>query len=252
MQSKIMTQQAIVFLPGFMCDERLFAPQVEALSQSGFSCSVGDLTNACSIERLASQVLTSAPPRFAIAGLSMGGIVAFEIYKQAPHRVTHLALLNTTARADAAGAARKKQLGRVAAGELDLVLKEELKPQYLAPENRTPDRLKVLEDMGVALGKDVFCRQTMALTARSSYLDLAQQILCPTLLIAGAQDHVCPIDRHQEILDRVDHACMSVVEQCGHISTLEQPEHVSAALVALLAQPPGRVTRSGNCELRIL
>ena len=84
------------------------------------------------------------------------------------------------------------------------------------------------------------------------YLELATQILCPTLLIAGAQDQVCPIDRHQEIFDRIDHACMRVVEQCGHISTLEQPEFVSAALLELLAQPSGRITRSGNCQLKIL
>lgn len=244
--------QSLVFLPGFMCDERLFAPQVKTLSKSGIACSVGDLTRGASIERMAEQVLANAPKRFALAGLSMGGIVAFEICKQAPERVSHLALLNTTARADAAGAARKKQLGRVAAGELDLVLKEELKPQYLAPMNRTRERLSTLEAMGVDLGEDVFCRQTMALTIRDSYLEFASQILCPTLLLAGAQDTVCPVDRHEEIAARIPHAELQVLDNCGHISTLEQPEAVSKAIINLLAKPPAHITRSGKADLKIV
>lgn len=247
-----MTQPAIVFLPGFMCDGRLFGPQIAELTAHGHTCSVGDITRAGSIERIAKLVLEDAPKRFAVAGLSMGGIVAFEIYKQAPHRVTHMALLNTTARADAAALARKKQLGRVAAGELDLVLREELKPQYLAPENRTPDRLEVLEQMGVDLGEDVFCRQTMALTLRNAYLDTASQILCPTVLIAGAQDRVCPVDRHAEIQAQIRGADLHVLDGCGHISTLEQPGKVNAALLDLLKYPPGRATQSGNCELKLL
>lgn len=247
-----MTKPSIVFLPGFMCDARLFAQQVQALSTHGIDCTVGDITRACSIERLARQVLNDAPQRFALAGLSMGGIVAFEIYKQAPHRVTHLALLNTTARADAAGLTRKKQLGRVAAGELSMVLREELKPQYLAPENRTNDRLETLEQMGVALGEDVFCRQTMALTIRPAYFDVTANILCPTTLIAGAEDRVCPVDRHEEIQALIPHADLTVLERCGHISTLEQPGRVNQALLALLERPAARSTKSGNCELKVL
>ncbi len=247
-----MTAKSAIFLPGFMCDERLFAPQMRALSNYGVACSFADLTQACSIERMAEKVLKSAPKRFAAIGLSMGGIVALELYRQAPERVTHLALLNTTARADAAGPARKKQLGRVAAGELDLVLREELKPQYLAPINRTEDRLRVLENMGVGLGEDVFCRQTMALTIRRSYLEQVDKIQCPTLLMTGADDIVCPIDRHREIADRIAHAKLSVIENCGHISTLEQPGAVSNALVELLQLPPARTTKTGNCTLKLV
>lgn len=247
-----MRNQSIVFLPGFMCDHRLFTPQIDALGALGIDCSVGDLTQACSIERLAKQVLDAAPNRFALAGLSMGGIIAFEICRQAPHRVTHLALLNTTARADAAGPARKKQLGRVAAGALDLVIRDELKPQYLAPENRTDDRLQTLEQMGMALGKNVFCKQTMALTIRSDYRDWIAQIACPTMLIAGADDRVCPVERHIEIQSHISHAELRVIETCGHISTLEQPEQVNDALLALLNAPPARMTQTGNHQLKLL
>lgn len=247
-----MTTKSAIFLPGFMCDERLFEPQIQALSNQRIACAFADLTQACSIERMAEQVLKSAPRRFAAIGLSMGGIVALELCRQAPDRITHLALLNTTARADAAGAARKKQLGRVAAGELDLVLREELKPQYLAPVNRTEDRLRILENMGVGLGEDVFCRQTMALTIRRSYLDHVDQIHCPTLLMAGAEDTVCPVDRHCEIAERIAGAELRVLDACGHISTLEQPDLVSAALLELLNLPAGRATKTGNCALKLV
>lgn len=247
-----MTEKSAVFLPGFMCDERLFAEQIKALSKQNIACSFADLTEACSIERMAEQVLKSAPKRFAAIGLSMGGIVALELYRQAPERITHLALLNTTARADASGPTRKKQLGRVAAGELDLVLREELKPQYLAPVNRTEDRLRILENMGVRLGEDVFCRQTMALTIRRSYLESLHHIHCPTHLMTGANDTVCPIDRHREISDRIPHAKLSVIENCGHISTLEQPGAVSNALLELLQLPPARTTKTGNCTLKLV
>ncbi|MEM9570423.1 MAG: alpha/beta hydrolase [Pseudomonadota bacterium] len=247
-----MPAQSAVFLPGFMCDERLFMPQIQTLSRAGVACAFADLTQACSIERMAEQVLKIAPKKFAAIGLSMGGIVALELYRQAPGRITHLALLNTTARADAAGIARKKQLGRVAAGELDLVLREELKPQYLAPINRTDDRLQILESMGVGLGEDVFCRQTMALTIRRSYLEQVDQIHCPTLLLAGAEDTVCPVDRHREIADRIAQAKLTVIDACGHISTLEQPDIVSAALLDLLEHAPAHTTKSGNCALKLV
>ncbi|MEM9377407.1 MAG: alpha/beta hydrolase [Pseudomonadota bacterium] len=247
-----MSQPSIVFLPGFMCDARLFAPQIEVMQAAGYDCMVGDLSRACSIERLAKQVLDDAPKRFALVGLSMGGIVGLEICKQAPERVTHLALLNTTARADSAGQARKQQLGRVASGALDLVLKEELKPQYLAPENRTHERLETLEQMGIDLGENVFCRQTIALLIRESYVQFCESILCPTLLIAGAQDQVCPVERHQEIEMKIPSANLHVLEGCGHISTLEQPEQVNEALFGLLSRPAARTTKSGTHRLSVM
>ncbi|MEM9841232.1 MAG: alpha/beta hydrolase [Pseudomonadota bacterium] len=247
-----MSQPSIVFLPGFMCDARLFAPQIEVMQAAGYDCAVGDLSRACSIERLAKQVLDDAPKRFALVGLSMGGIVGLEICKQAPERVTHLALLNTTARADSAGRARKQQLSRVASGDLDLVLKEELKPQYLAPENRTPERLETLEQMGIDLGENVFCRQTIALLIRASYLQFCETILCPTLLIAGAQDQVCPVERHREIKMRIRGAKLRVLEGCGHISTLEQSEQVNQAVLGLLSRPAARTTKSGTHRLSVM
>ena len=225
----------VVFLPGFLCDERLFAPQREALLKEGIASSVGNLTTAASIERLASHVLRAAPDQFALAGLSMGGIVAFEILRQAPERVTHLALLNTTPRADRSGPMRAKQLRRVLDGEFEGVLREELKPQYLAEQNRTPELLDLLLAMGRSLGSEVFRQQTVALMGREGSEDTLASISCPTLVLAGALDSVCPPRLHEEKAAALPDARLEVLPRCGHISTLEQPHAVARHLLNFLS-----------------
>ena len=247
-----MARQNLIFLPGFMCDARLFTPQLASLSTNDVNCKVGDLSRAGTIERMASQIIADAPPRFALAGLSMGAIVALEICRQAGERVSHLALMNATARADAAGSSRKAQLRRVAAGELDLVLREDLKPQYLAAQNRTHERLALLEQMGESLGEDVFVRQTMALCIRRAAFDILADISCPTLVIAGAEDRVCPLDRHEEIARAIDGADLLILPGCGHISTLECPEAVSDALRGLLARPSASAGQRQSPELKLV
>ena len=247
-----MTSPKIIFLPGFMCDERLFAPQVQALTADGYNCQVATYGDAASVERIAKTVLDQAPSRTALVGLSMGAIVALEAYRQAPGRITHLALLNTTARADAAGQVRKEQLKRVVAGGLEKVLREELKPQYLSPRNRTPDRMRLLEAMGLRLGNEAFLQQTMALTIRKAAFDLLPRINCPTLVLAGNDDIVCPLDRHEEIADAIPGADLTILKDCGHISTLEQPESVTDALRQLLKRPSARLTRNGKAQLGLV
>lgn len=247
-----MATSSLVFLPGFMCDARLFAPQHAHLSALGHDCHVGDLTGAATIERMAANVLRRAPESFGLVGLSMGGIVAFEIMRREPERVTHLALLNTTARRDAAGAQRQLQMKRVVAGELDLVLRQEMKPQYLAPMNRTPELLDCLDAMGRALGEEAFIQQSMALTTRHDAFDVMPGIVCPTLVLVGADDQVCPIDRHEEIADRIPGASLTVVANCGHISTLERPDAVNTALELLLTRRSAAADRFAAPLLKIV
>lgn len=247
-----MANETVIFLPGFMCDARLFGPQIRHLSAQGHDCRVADLSNAATIERMASQILRQADKKFALVGLSMGGIVALEIMRQAAGRVTHLALLNTTARHDAAGAVRKAQMKRVVGGALDIVLREELKPQYLAPQNRTRETLDLLDNMGASLGEDAFVKQSMALTIRRDAFDILAGIACPTLLLAGEQDRVCPPDRHEEIACRIPHAELRIFPGCGHISTLERPNEVNAALLDLLGRRRSVRKDRRACHLRVI
>lgn len=249
-----MTQHPIVFLPGFMCDGRLFQAQKASLSRNGYLCLDGDITRSASIESIAHDVLTDAPKKFALAGLSMGGIVALEIVRQAPDCVTHLALLNTTAHADRVQEQRKTQICKVAEGKLSLVMQEELKPNYLAKCNRTSERLKLLTDMGLKLGEGVFAQQSIALMNRCSAHDILHNISCPTLVMTGRDDMVCTPEIHIELANAIPDAALSIIANCGHLSTMEQPQIVTSALLDLLKQaaPTAQSTSTGPARLRLV
>jgi pimeloyl-ACP methyl ester carboxylesterase len=236
-----MPTRDVLFLPGFMCDARLFGPQRACLESEGFQTMVGDLRGQDSVEALAASVLGSAPDRFALVGLSLGGIVALEVLRQAAERVTHLALLNATARADAASERRRAQLERVARGELRAIVTEELAPLYFGPSNRSPERLALVLDMAQALGAGVFARQTRALLNRHSYVGMLGEVECPALVVGGAEDVVCPLEIQREIAGAIPAARLVAIAGCGHLSTIERPGDVSGALLELLQEArPGR------------
>jgi pimeloyl-ACP methyl ester carboxylesterase len=229
-----MPSSEYVFLPGFMCDENLFAAQTAFLADRGVNSRVHELSSSASIDGLARKVLQKAPDQFALAGLSMGGIVALEIYRQQPRRVTHLALLNTTWRPDQSAGHRRTQLQRIAHGEFSAVMTEDLKPKYLAPINQTPERRRLIGAMAARLGPDVFARQTQALMTRDSAEAILPRITCPVLVLTGAQDTICPPALHREMAARIPRARLRILGDCGHLSPLEQPDVVCEHLMSLL------------------
>ena len=219
-----------------MCDLRLWRNQADALEGTA-AISFGDMTGACTVEVLAARVLANAPDRFALAGLSMGGIVALEMWRQAPQRIERLALLDTNYRADTPQGRqlRNQQITRAAAGELKNILRNELKPNYLANVHRNNTTLldEVLA-MGIELGESVFIEQSAALRDRpDSTLTLAT-IECPTLVLCGDEDQLCPVELHRSMAQRITGAHLDVIENCGHLSTLEQPDAVNQAMYAWL------------------
>ncbi len=227
---------AVLYLPGMMCDARLWQPQTVALPYPAYHA---DTTTANTIRRMAECALADAPPRFAIVGLSMGGIVAFEIWRQAPERVTHMALLDTNPHADAPERRpiRMQQIEAVLAGGLREIAIEQLKPLYLAEANRDDeDLLQVLLDMALDLGADVFERQSVALRDRADSVATLPTIDCPTLVLCGAEDDLCPVEYHELVASRIAGATLEIIEDCGHIASLEQPERVTDALRKLLEQ----------------
>lgn len=222
----------LVLLPGMMCDARLYGPQVAALSAGGRSVTVAPLTGADSVTALADLILATAPDRFALAGLSMGGIVAMAVITRAPGRVDRLALIDTNPRAEAAEVAanRDRQIAKVRAGGLEGVMRDELKPNYLA---HGPGRTAVLDlcmDMALTLGKDVFCRQSRALQTRPDQTAALSNIRVPTLVMMGAHDRLCPFDRHALMAAKIPGAHLQVIANAGHLPVLEQPEATTAAL----------------------
>ena len=220
----------LVMLPGMMCDARLFGPQIAALC--GREVTVPPLTDHDRIDRLAAAVLAEAPPRFALLGLSMGGIVAMEVLRQAPERVERLALLDTNPRAETAEvqARRAPQIAAAREGRLAEVMRDEMKPNYLAAGPRRTDVLDLCMEMALDLGPEVFVRQSVALRDRPDQQDTLRAARVPTLILCGAEDALCPLERHELMHRLIPGSTLVVVEGAGHLPTLERPIETTAAL----------------------
>lgn len=169
----------------------------------------------------------------------MGGIVAMEMWRQAPERVTGLALLDTNYRADTPEkrTMRDAQMQAVASGRLLEVLREELKPNYLARVHRGNTALldEVLA-MGMDLGEEVFKRQSLALKSRPDSAGTLPAIDCPALVLCGDEDSLCPPALHREMAEALPNAEFSIISGCGHLSTMEQPQAVTTAMAGWLAR----------------
>lgn len=223
--------EPLVLLPGMMCDARLFSHQTAALGRDR-AVHVAPINGAATIEEIADEVIFHAPPRFALAGLSMGGIVAMEIMRRIPRRVTRLALMDTNplAESPAIAAAREPQMVKVRAGRLDEVMRDEMKPNYLAPGPGRADVLRIVMEMARDQGGEVFLRQSRALQRRPDQQKTLRAVAVPTLVLCGRHDALCPLRRHELMADLVPGATLEVIEEAGHLPTLERPEETTAAL----------------------
>jgi len=232
--------EPLVFLPGLMCDARLFGPQIAELS-SEYTVCAAPVTHGERIEEIASSLLDQLPVRFALAGLSMGGIVAMEILRRAPDRVSRLALMSTNPLAEApqVAAAREPQIVKVRTGQLEAVMRDEMKPNYLAPGPYREEILGMVMDMADILGPDVFVRQSRALQRRKDQQSTLAKCRVPTLVLCGAHDQLCPVKRHTFMAELIPHAELVVLEDSGHLPTLEQPAETTAALRKWMQAPGG-------------
>lgn len=235
----------LLLLPGMMCDARLFAAQLAALSDH---CQVlvaapADLA-AFSIEDMAKRVLQRAPAGpLNVAGLSMGGIVAMAMAAMAPGRIARLALLDTNHLADPANRRdiRNRQIDDVRAGRLREVLIDEMKPAYLAMRHRDDQQLlQRLLDMGLSLGEETFIAQSLALRDRADYSAVLQAYTGPALVLCGAEDRLCPPERHRAMASLLRDVVVSILPGTGHLSTLESPAAVNTALLEWLQRNPSR------------
>ena len=217
--------EPLLLLPGMMCDARMFAPQIAELSAQ-HPLVLMPMTGSTSIKEIAEDILRLAPNRFALLGLSMGGIVAMEIVRQAPDRVSRLALLDTNPLADAPERAsiREQQINSVEAGKLRSVMRDEMKPKYLAEGANKAAILDLCMDMAEALGPQVFIEQSIALKTRPDQCETLKKIQVPTLIACGEYDSLCPLERHQLMHELVAESRLCVISGAGHLPTLEQPE----------------------------
>lgn len=225
----------LVLLPGMMCDARLFGPQIAAFSGRR-TCVCAPISEHASIGALAADILADAPPRFALAGLSMGGIVAMEILRQAPERVDRIALLDTNPLAETSDvkARRLPQMIAVREGGLATVMRDEMKPNYLSDGPSRGEVLDLCLDMALRLGPHVFLNQSRALMDRPDQSDTLKAADLPALVLCGRDDRLCPVARHELMAKLITGAHLEIIEGAGHLPTLEQPELTNAALARWL------------------
>jgi pimeloyl-ACP methyl ester carboxylesterase len=227
----------LLLIPGMMCDARLFDPQIEAFAGDRKVC-VPVPGGHPTMEALAADVLRVAPPTFALAGLSMGGIVAMEVIRQAPERVNRLALMDTNPRAELpeVAARRAPQIDKVKSGGLRDVMRDEMKPNYLVPGPNKQAILDLCMDMAEGLGADVFVRQSFALRDRPDQQETLTRVTVPTLILCGRHDIPCPVERHELMHRLIPGSTLSIIEEAGHLPTLEQPTQTNSALARWLAE----------------
>lgn len=232
-----MSQVPTVLIPGLLGSPRLYAEQLPALWRFG-PVTVASHNHEDSVASIADRILTAAPPQFALAGLSMGGYLAFEIMRQAAHRVTQLALLDTTARPDTIEQIerRREQIALTRAGKFNDVV-DALFRHWVRAERRQDARLRqVIRQMADETGTEAFVRQQTAIMDRPDSRPGLAVIDCPTLVLVGADDALTTAEHAMEIVECVPQARLTVVPDCGHLSTLEQPAAVTQALVEWLTR----------------
>lgn len=221
----------LVLLPGFMCDQNLWAAMRDGLATLGH-LHFGDLSRDDTIEDMATRVLAGAPEKFVLIGFSMGGYVAQAMLRTAPERVAGLILLNTSARGQP-----PEEIGRNRdrvmlaqrypfKGQTQRALAQALHPRH-ANDTALLDRLQA---MTLTLGKDVFLRQ-LALVRKDGHAGLGN-IRCPSLVVASRDDQMRTLEETEEMARCILHSTLVIVDDCGHMTPLERP----AELLSVIAQ----------------
>ncbi len=230
--------EPLVLLPGLMCDARLWTNQFLALNGER-AIMVAPLTGAASIGALAQAVLDAAPRRFALAGLSLGGMVAMEVLARASDRVTRIALLDTSPLQETPQDAARREPRIIGAqnGRLEDVLREEVPSAALAPGPGRFEVTRTLVEMGRDMGGAAFASQSRAMQRRPDQQKTLRDCRVPALVLCGAHDVVFPVRRHETMAELIPGAVLKVIEDAGHLPPLEQPDATTGALREWLCAP---------------
>lgn len=222
---------SVLVLPGLLEDADAFEHQLPVLREIA-TCKVADLTRGDTIAQLAQQALEQAPEGpLAVAGHSMGGYVALEMVRRWPQRIERLALLNTHARPDSAESTEnRRRLMALAEKDFPAVI-QALTPKLLAPKHQQEIGMTgTISEMALATGKEAFARQERAIIGRIDSRPHLAQVRCPTLVVAGREDQIMPVEWLEELARGIPGARLEVIEACGHMASIERPREVAALL----------------------
>ena len=225
----------VVMIPGMMCDERIFAHQIEELS-TDTDIYIADISKYSSIQELASDVLENSPPKFFLVGHSMGGIVAMEMCSQEPDRIEKLVIMDSNPKPELEETKikREPQIRNVISGNLAQVMKEEMKPNYLADSYKQKDILNTCMEMALTLGPEVFVRQSRALQSRDDQQSTLKDLDIPVLIMCGSDDKLCSLEKHELMHNIINDSKLEVVMDAGHMPTLEQPQKTTEVIKSWL------------------
>ena len=225
----------VVMIPGMMCDERIFAHQIEELG-TDTEVYIADISKYSSIQELASDVLENSPPKFFLVGHSMGGIVAMEMCSQEPDRIEKLVIMDSNPKPELEETKLKRepQIKNVISGNLAQVMKEEMKPNYLADSYKQKDILNTCMEMALTLGPEVFVRQSRALQSRDDQQSTLKDLDIPVLIMCGSDDKLCSLEKHELMHNIINDSKLEVVMDAGHMPTLEQPQKTTEVIKSWL------------------
>jgi pimeloyl-ACP methyl ester carboxylesterase len=230
--------EALVLLPGMMTDARVFGPQIAEMSADTVIVAA-PVTRGERIEEIASNLLDQLPKRFALCGIGMGGVVAMELLRRAPDRVSRIALMGTSPLPEtpAIAAERETRIVRARSGRLMEAVQAEMDIDSLAPGPQQEEVMALAMDMAEVLGPEVFIRQSRAMQRRKDQQATLAKCKVPTLVLCGEHDQVCPVKRHSFMAELIPYARLVVLEGAGHLPTLEQPGQVTDALREWMKRP---------------
>lgn len=233
-----MPSETLVMIPPALCDARIFTDQIRDLSHD-HAVTFAPTHKGERMEEIASQILTWAPAKFALAGMGMGGMVAMEILRRAAERVTRVAFIGTSAQPDTpdAAAAREPHIIAAQSGRMDDVLHHEINSTWMAPGTNKVDIVRQLREMGTALGPEAYVRQTRALQRRRDQQATLRNIRQPALVIAGQHDGQYALKRQEFMAEMIPYATLEVIGDAGYVTTLEAPEAVTDALRRWMKAP---------------
>lgn len=230
--------EPLVFLPGLMCDARLFLPQMVILGER-WSCQVILPNQGDTVEEMSQFVLDQAPLKFALIGFGLGGVVALDVLRRDAERVTRVALISTPPLSETPQMAvtRDERIVAARAGRLVQAMEDEVPQDALAATEWRGDVQAVLYDMAMSLGEGVYLRQSRAMQRRPDQQKTMRRTKIPALVMAGEADILLPVKRQEFTAGLMPYGKLRVIPDAGHIPPLEQPDLVAEVIETFLKDP---------------